>query len=99
MKFLYCASLVGSTFAQFTYGTYGTYGTCTTPAECNYSCDIRENCMGTGKTGIFDNKADKACCGAGDVDTICNNLSLCLTLPTNIMYLNDGTECKLLTIF
>ena len=92
MKLLYCASLVASGFAQ------STYEDCTVAAQCNYSCDSRENCYGTGRTGIFQNQPDKACCGAGDVETICADLATCLELPANITLLNDGTACKL-TVF
>lgn len=67
---------------------------CTDLETCNYSCDSRENCEGTGRTGVIPNKPEKACCDAGDYDYICGAVTLCDSLPLNITSLNGGFACK-----
>merc|ERR1712110_574870 len=75
-----------------------TYENCTTIEQCNYTCDNRENCFGTGRR----NKQDTACCGENDLDEICNaeNLeAVCMGLPTNLTMINGGFSFDCCDIF
>ena len=92
MKLFYLFSIFGSSFSQEIYEE------CADVAQCNYSCDNRENCFGTGRTGILPNRADTACCAAGDQDSICADANLCATLPGNYTLLNEGYVCKYSTL-
>jgi len=69
------------------------YENCTEIEQCNYSCDSRENCFGTGRR----NNPDTACCGESDMEELCASETLetvCLSLPANLTLINGGFNCK-----
>lgn len=90
MKLFYYATLVGAAMADG-HSSYET--NCAADAQCNYACDSRENCMGTGRTGLIPNRADKACCDDSSAADICkeDGTNLCMELPENITAITGAT--------
>lgn len=90
MKLFYYATLVGAAMADG-HSTYEI--NCAAEAQCNYACENRENCMGTGRTGLIPNRADKACCDSTSTADICkeDGTNLCLELPENITAITGAT--------
>ena len=96
MKLFYYATLVGAAMADG-HSNYET--NCAADAQCNYACDSRENCMGTGRTGLIPNRADKACCDESSAADICkeDGTNLCMELPENITAIT-GATCKFISV-